>query len=57
MDRHLDFEGIENFRDFGGYGTACGRGVRRGVLYRSANHARATAADLARLRELLEGDV
>lgn len=52
MDRHLDFEGIENFRDFGGYGTACGRGVRRGVLYRSANHARATAADLERLRQM-----
>ena len=52
MDRHMDFEGIENFRDFGGYATACGRGLRRGVLYRSANHGRATAADLDRLRGL-----
>jgi protein tyrosine/serine phosphatase len=52
MTRHLDFDGIENFRDFGGYATACGRGVRRGLLYRSANHHYATDADLARLREL-----
>lgn len=52
MTRHLDFEGIENFRDFGGYDTACGRGVKRGVLYRSANHAYATDADLERMRDL-----
>ncbi|HEY9218240.1 MAG TPA: tyrosine-protein phosphatase [Phenylobacterium sp.] len=52
MDRHIDFEGIENFRDFGGYATASGGQVRRGVLYRSAHHAEATEADLERLREL-----
>lgn len=52
MTRHIDFEGIENFRDFGGYDTACGRGVKAGVLFRSANHAYATEADLARLRDL-----
>jgi protein tyrosine/serine phosphatase len=52
MDRHIDFEAIENFRDFGGYATACGRGLRRGRLYRSGHHALATDADLARLRDL-----
>jgi len=52
MTRHIDFEGIENFRDFGGYDTACGRGLKRGVLYRSANHHRATDADLQTLRDL-----
>ncbi|MFN3520792.1 MAG: tyrosine-protein phosphatase [Phenylobacterium sp.] len=52
MNRHIDFEGIENFRDFGGYDTACGRGLKRGVLYRSANHARATDADLEALKAL-----
>src|SRR5690606_22800178 len=52
MDRHIDFDGIENFRDFGGYATACGRGVKRGMLFRSANHARATETDLARMAEL-----
>lgn len=52
MTRHIAFEGIDNFRDFGGYGTACGRGVRTGRLYRSANHARATDADLQQLADL-----
>jgi len=52
MIRHVDFEGIENFRDFGGYDTASGRAVKRGALYRSANHAYATEADLARMRDL-----
>lgn len=52
MSRHIPLEGVENFRDFGGYATACGRGVRRGVLYRSGHHARASAADLQRMRDL-----
>ena len=52
MTRHIAFEGIENFRDFGGYDTACGRGLKPGVLYRSANHGQATDADLARMAEL-----
>jgi protein tyrosine/serine phosphatase len=46
------FETIENFRDFGGYPTACGRGLKRGLLYRSANHAYASDADLEKLREM-----
>ncbi len=52
MSRHIDFEGIENFRDFGGYDTASGRPLKRGVLFRSANHAYATEADLRRMRDL-----
>ena len=52
MTRHIDFEGIENFRDFGGYDTAHGRPLKRGLLYRSANHAYATDADLERMRAL-----
>ena len=52
MTRHIDFEAIENFRDFGGYGTACGRGLVSGRLYRSGHHAHATDADLARLQAL-----
>ncbi|OXE35970.1 MAG: protein tyrosine phosphatase [Phenylobacterium zucineum] len=39
-------ETIENFRDFGGYDTACGRGLKRGLLYRSANHAYASEDDI-----------
>jgi protein-tyrosine phosphatase len=40
------FEGLDNFRDFGGYATEGGRRVKRGWLYRSAHHGRATDADL-----------
>lgn len=52
MTRHIAFEGIENFRDFGGYATACGRGMKQGRLYRSGHHARASEADVARLKDL-----
>ena len=52
MTRHIDFDGIENFRDFGGYDTVSGRPVKRQVLYRSANHAYASEADLARMADL-----
>jgi protein tyrosine/serine phosphatase len=52
MTRHIDFDGIENFRDFGGYDTSFGRPVKRELLYRSANHAYATDADLARMADL-----
>lgn len=57
MERHVDLEGVENFRDFGGYDTACGRGLRRGRLYRSGHHAFATDADLARMKALGIGAV
>ncbi|MDB5447654.1 MAG: protein tyrosine phosphatase, partial [Phenylobacterium sp.] len=52
MTKHMVFDGIQNFRDFGGYATACGRGLKAGLLFRSANHHRATEADLQRLRDL-----
>lgn len=52
MNRHLTLEGVDNFRDFGGYRTADGRTLRRGLLYRSASHSRATDADLTRLADL-----
>jgi protein tyrosine/serine phosphatase len=44
--RILALEGVDNFRDFGDYGTAAGRRVHPGRLYRSANHGMATPADL-----------
>ncbi|WP_296600336.1 tyrosine-protein phosphatase [Phenylobacterium sp.] len=52
MTRHIDFDAIENFRDFGGYATGCGRGLVSGRLYRSGHHALATDQDLARLQAL-----
>ncbi len=45
------FEGIHNFRDYGGY-RADGGEVRRGLLYRSGQHVWATDADLAALAAL-----
>lgn len=45
------FEGIHNFRDYGGY-RAGGGSVRRGLLYRSGQHLWATEADLAALATL-----
>jgi len=51
MSRIMPFEGVENFRDFGGY-AAGERAVRRGLLYRSAHHGFATDADLAAIAGL-----
>ena len=51
MTRILPFEGVENFRDFGGY-SAGDRQLRRGLLYRSAHHGNATEADLQAIRDL-----
>ncbi len=41
-----------NFRDLGGYATAAGKTVRRGVLFRSDNLAGLNARDLEVCREL-----
>ena len=51
-DRILPLEGVLNFRDYGGYATVGGAMVRRGRLYRSAHHSRATEADLDAMAEL-----
>ncbi|MCT2558293.1 tyrosine-protein phosphatase [Tsuneonella sp. YG55] len=51
-DHHTPtFEGIHNFRDYGGYAADGGR-VRRGLLYRSGQHVGASDADLAALAAL-----
>lgn len=52
MDRHIALEGVDNLRDFGGYATACGRGLRPGLLWRSGAHHQATEADLQALSAL-----
>lgn len=51
-DRHIPFEGVGNFRDFGGYDTADGARIARGKLYRSAAFHEATDADIGRLDAL-----
>ena len=50
--RILAFDAIDNFRDYGDYATAAGRRMHPGRLYRSANHAMATDADLDALAAL-----
>lgn len=50
--RLLNFEGIANFRDLGGYPTADGRQVKWGVLYRAATFAESSNADLQGLEKL-----
>ena len=51
-DRILPLEGVLNFRDYGGYATTSGAAIKRGRLYRSAHHSRATDADLEAMAEL-----
>ncbi|MEQ9464502.1 MAG: tyrosine-protein phosphatase [Haliea sp.] len=50
--RMLDFEGIHNFRDLGGYTTSDGRSVQWGKLYRSGHLASASSHDLQQLQRL-----
>ena len=51
IDRVRSFEGIHNFRDYGGYTGAHGR-LRERMLWRSGQHGGATPADLAGVSEL-----
>ncbi len=46
------FQGVDNFRDYGGCVTRSGRRLKRGRLYRSAHHGRATDEDLQALDAL-----
>jgi len=50
--RHLGLASAFNLRDFGGYATADGRTVRRGMLYRSGTMALLNDADAQHLRSL-----
>ncbi|MFT3729470.1 MAG: tyrosine-protein phosphatase [Terricaulis sp.] len=50
-DRLHAFDNVLNFRDFGGYDTPHGK-IARGKLYRSANFAEASDADIGKLDAL-----
>lgn len=43
--RIVNFEGVDNFRDLGGYRTADGRRVKWGTLFRSGTFAETSRAD------------
>ncbi len=51
-DRIKPFKGVTNFRDFGGYGTADGRRVKTGKLFRTAALHEAHEDDFALLNGL-----
>ncbi|MBV9511488.1 MAG: tyrosine-protein phosphatase [Caulobacteraceae bacterium] len=46
QQRLLTLNGVQNFRDYGGYATVGGGRLNAGKLYRSAHHGRASDADL-----------
>lgn len=50
--RVLTLEGVNNFRDYGGYGVAGGGRIRSGLLWRSAQHGEASPADLDAIHAL-----
>ena len=50
--RVLKLDGVHNFRDYGGYPGADGATVRRGLLWRSAQHGDASDADLDAIHQL-----
>ena len=50
--RILPLDGINNFRDYGGYEAHEGGKVRTGLLWRSAQHGDASDADLAAISDL-----
>ena len=45
-DRVKKLEGVNNFRDFGGYDTQDGTHVKRGLLYRAGHFSQATDTDI-----------
>jgi len=56
-DRRLQFEGVQNFRDLGGYPTADGRTTRWGSVFRSDALHKLTEADLVEFERLGMGSV
>jgi protein tyrosine/serine phosphatase len=50
--RKRSFDGVRNFRDFGGYTGSGGQRMASGRFFRSANYASASDADLANLAAL-----
>lgn len=51
-DPVLILEGVHNFRDHGGWAVSGGGRLKRGLLWRSGEHADATVADLEKIAAL-----
>jgi protein-tyrosine phosphatase len=49
QNRVILFDGIHNFRDYGGYTARDGARLKSGMLFRSSQHKDATAYDLAQV--------
>jgi len=56
-DHSLGLAGAPNFRDLGGYRTASGKVVKRGVVFRSSKLAALTPVDWAKVQTLGVGHV
>jgi protein tyrosine/serine phosphatase len=52
MMRVIPLEGVGNLRDFGGYPTQCGRGLKGGRFFRAGHQSMATDSDLDALAAL-----
>ena len=52
QERVLPLEGVNNFRDFGGYAVSGGMKIKRGLLFRSGHYAEATPGDVSKLETL-----
>lgn len=50
--RILPLDGVNNFRDYGGYATSGGGRVKSGLLWRSAQHGDASGPDLESIHSL-----
>lgn len=50
--RMMPLQGVHNFRDYGGYALVGGGRLKRGLLWRSGQHAGATDDDLAKIAQL-----
>lgn len=57
ISRVLPLSGVHNFRDYGGYATSGGGRLKKGVLWRSAQHEQATDEDLEEIDALDLGAV
>lgn len=52
IPRILNLDGVNNFRDYGGYSVAGGGRVKSGLLWRSAQHGDASGPDLDAINRL-----